>query len=146
MTGLPAVPLRLLQDLSWPSLSLDLSLPPFDALKNVSPLPLPLPPLVALDLVEHANSLASPAGANETIFNLLDPSGTSERDASSHVPAVVEIPLARLVELRKSSAESCASIQRKLESKVSALDILRYFEGLQKRMDTVGLGFRLVPT
>lgn len=145
-TYLPSGPLRLLQDLSWPSLSLGFSLPAFDELNNVSPLPLCLPPLIALGVFDGGDSFNFPKGGEEVMRGILDPSKGSGKGDSRRIPTIVTVPHVQLLQLQKSSVGICADLLRQLETKVSAVDILRYLEDLQARMDAAGVGFRLVPT
>ncbi|RXK42327.1 hypothetical protein M231_00317 [Tremella mesenterica] len=158
VTALPSTPLRLLQDLSTTSMSLHL--PPLSSLSDISPLPLPIPPLLALRILSPSSDLVSQLPEQTSILSLLhrDKStkalhgfsgkadGTSKKDISLKG---FTIPLEQITHLQSLSVEICQLIRdqaRESGKEITLIDVVKFFDDLQIKMDKSGLGFRLIPS
>ncbi|EIW68361.1 hypothetical protein TREMEDRAFT_63531 [Tremella mesenterica DSM 1558] len=156
--ALPSTPLRLLQDLS--TTSIPLHLPPLSSLSDISPLPLPIPPLLALRILSPSSDLVSQLPEQTSILSLLHRdkstkalhgfSGKADETSKKNISLKgFTIPLEQITHLQSLSVEICQLIRdqaRESGKEITLIDVVKFFDDLQIKMDKSGLGFRLIPS
>lgn len=155
---LPAAAVSLLQDLAYqfgPSHS-DIPLPAVNALANVSPLPLPVPLLLHLGVLQPESHLIGGSelrhatgdwwtGKATDIFTL--PRGDPKECKT------ISLPRETLDTLRAASVSACLEIVTQAragrggaewKNSLSNLDVSRIAQSLESALDAHGMGVRLV--
>ncbi|CAD6569635.1 MAG: hypothetical protein TREMPRED_005358 [Tremellales sp. Tagirdzhanova-0007] len=156
---LPPGPLRLLQDLAFRNAGApapDFGLPEPSELANVCPLPLPIPLLLYLGVIELSatsfrlsdlrKAVEALRGRDMDVF-----SDTPRLDTMSSTSQVVTVPQSVYDELEGRSMEACSEIRRVAHATLRGADadvwkmsfIARLCEVLAGRMKRLGLDFHI---
>ncbi|ORY35494.1 hypothetical protein BCR39DRAFT_510080 [Naematelia encephala] len=157
--ALPSTPLRLLQDLAFRQAQdgdLDVALPHPEKLSNLSPLPLPIAPLVYFGIIDPPDTSSELAGLRAEwkresvdLFALAETTRGSVKAATvvkldpQLYEAIQQIRFSSCTALLEGSQSLAGGKEAELKT---ALDVARVFEALDVAMRRHGLGLDLLPS